>query len=426
VTSIREAVVAALPAAGRLVLAVSGGLDSMVMLDAVAHSVDSARLIVATFDHGTGPAASAATAFVGARTASLGIPCRLERAAGPLSSEASLREARWRFLAGVAAASDARVCTAHNRDDQVETVLMRILRGAGARGLAGLEAATDVVRPLLSHSRRDIAAYARARGLAWVEDPSNTARRYLRNRVRHELLPAMRRVHPSIDAELLAAGREAGAWRRRVEAFVEREIAVSVHGDRAALDVPADALCGRTANELRVLWPAIVARVGVALDRRGTDRLAAFVGSGRVGSRMPLSGGWEMVRGRARFELRRSHAPLHRRQPLSSGAVLGLWSFRSVDATTGDLWSASLPTRAALTVRSWQAGDTMVNAAAGRRRTVKHYLTRAGVTGAERRGWPVVLADEEIVWIPGVRRSDIATAGAGQPGLPFVCEYLSR
>src|SRR6185437_13758816 len=98
-------------------------------------------------------------------------------------------------------------------------------------------------------------------------------RRYLRNRVRHELLPAMRRVPPSGDAELLAAGREAGAWRRRVEAFVEREIAVSVHGDRAALDVPADALCGRTANELRVLWPAIVARVGVALDRRGTDRL---------------------------------------------------------------------------------------------------------------------------------------------------------
>ena len=148
-----------------IVLAISGGVDSMVLLDAAAATVPARRLCVATFDHGTGSAATKAAALVRVRAAVFGLACVSERARTRLWSraEAELRNARWRFLRSVASRRGALVATAHTQDDQVETVLMRVLRGAGARGLAGMYAPSDVARPLLAFTRRDVMRYARAR-----------------------------------------------------------------------------------------------------------------------------------------------------------------------------------------------------------------------------------------------------------------------
>ncbi|HEY5060251.1 MAG TPA: tRNA lysidine(34) synthetase TilS, partial [Gemmatimonadaceae bacterium] len=206
-TSVRQSVRAALRPRPRVVLAVSGGLDSMVLLDAAAATVPRGQLVVATFDHGTGTAATAALDLVRRCCTLLGIEFVGGHAAGALETESELRDARWNFLREVAAACGAAVSTAHSADDQVETVLMRVLRDAGARGLAGLYAESEIVRPLIRLTRRDLARYARAQGLAWVEDPSNGSSRYLRNRVRHDLLPALRHVRIGIDADLLAIAR---------------------------------------------------------------------------------------------------------------------------------------------------------------------------------------------------------------------------
>ena len=100
----------------------------MVLLDAAAAVFPARRLIVATFDHGTCTAATQAAALVERRAKNLGIECVTERAEVALSSEAQLREARWRFLRSVAAHTAGAVCTAHSADDQIETVLMRVLR----------------------------------------------------------------------------------------------------------------------------------------------------------------------------------------------------------------------------------------------------------------------------------------------------------
>ena len=134
--------------------------------------------------------------------------------------EAAWRIARWRFLRDCAERFGARVATAHTEDDQVETVLMRTMRGSGARGLVGLLADTDVVRPFLALRRDAIAAYAARVGLRWVEDPSNTSREFFRNRVRHDLLPALRLANAGIDDVLLDVARRAGALRRDIESFV--------------------------------------------------------------------------------------------------------------------------------------------------------------------------------------------------------------
>src|SRR5690348_10057454 len=122
-----------------LLLAVSGGLDSMSLLHAMADSARPRVAAVATFDHGTGRAASLSAAFVAREAAALGFPVIIGHAAGAAmvkdGREAAWRVARYGFLRSAAAPFGARIVTAHTEDDQVETVLMRILRGSGARGL---------------------------------------------------------------------------------------------------------------------------------------------------------------------------------------------------------------------------------------------------------------------------------------------------
>lgn len=293
-------------AAGRtLVLAVSGGLDSMVLLHATARVARDAVRMVATFDHGTGAAATRAAEFAAAEAARLGLPAVIGRSgvSGERASEAYWRMERFAFLRDVAARAGGTITTAHTRDDQVETVLMRALRQAGPRGLAGLYAPADVVRPLLDHTRAQLAARARELGARWVDDPSNASMRYFRNRVRRDLLPALRCAHPGFDAELLSLARGAADWRRRVDDVVA---AISHPGpSNGSVSVAVEDLAGYSRAQLAVLWPAIAARVGLAMDRRGTVRAAEFTTGDRVGARIQLSGGWQITRGRGRFELSR-------------------------------------------------------------------------------------------------------------------------
>jgi tRNA(Ile)-lysidine synthetase-like protein len=108
---------------------------------------------------------------------------------------------------------------------------------------------------------------------------------------------------------------------------------------------------------------------------------------------------------------------------LAERASLGRWQFARVDvAGTADAWSAALPAAVPLTVRAWQPGDRMRLADGGTARRVKRFLADARVRGRDREGWPVVLAGDEIVWIPGVRRSHAATDRPGRPGVLYLCE----
>jgi len=454
----------ALDGVDQVVLAVSGGIDSMVLLDAAAAGLRRTargRLVVATFDHRTGPAAQAACALVEVRSAELGVRCVTGRAEARLSTEAALRDARWSFLRRVAASEGARdvvIATAHTRDDQIETALMRVLRGAGARGLAALYAASPIVRPLLDFGRSALQRYAIARGLEWVDDPSNASRRYLRNRIRHDVLPALRRVRPSVEEELIACSRAAARWRADVEAFVESHVDLSLLDDGASpcgLDVLVSSLTPYDRSALAVLWPAIASRVGLALDRRGIATLAAFSIRSRAGSRVQVAGGWTVTRSRDAFQLRASDP---RALPdgssketsaatsatsatpslvrLSNGETASWrqngvrsaeWSFRAVTSADGtEPWAAWLPVDQPLWVRAWRPGDAMPWQEGRGTRKVKRFLSDARITGHKRVAWPVVLSGDEIVWIPGVRRAAAATARSGRPGLVFVCEYNDR
>ncbi len=283
----------ALSGAGQVVLAVSGGLDSMVLLDAVSRlrSRASKSVVVATFDHGTGPHSAVASAVVQKCAAALGFRCVTGRAETPAHREHEWRLARWEFLRGISKKSKASVVTAHTLDDQIETVFMRILRDAGPRGLAGLFAESEIIRPFLGIRRTQLEVYARARKISFVNDPTNQSRAHLRNRVRHELLPAITRVRPEFSSDLLSIAEVSAAWRVAMSGKAEGIGQLLAGG---ALRVARGDLSRYDIESLRNLWPAIAARAGVVMDRRGTHRLAEFTMKGHTGGSIQLSGGIEV------------------------------------------------------------------------------------------------------------------------------------
>ncbi len=272
----------------------------MVMLDAARHA--GSGFVVATFDHRTGPAAAAAVALVDRRCRDLGLTCAVERAREHVAGEAAWRRQRWGFLRRVAGDSGAMVATAHTQDDQVETVFMRLLRDAGPRGIAGLYAPSDTLRPLLRTSRAEVESYAREHAIAYVDDPSNLSRRHLRNRVRLDILPAVVAARPAFPDELRDLAVRAAAWRESVAGIVDA-LGVARHAD-GSLYVARRALESYDERELAILWPEIAARARVTMDRRGTHRVAAFTIDGATGRSIQLSGGIEVVRTREHFVLR--------------------------------------------------------------------------------------------------------------------------
>jgi tRNA(Ile)-lysidine synthase len=192
----------------RVTVAVSGGLDSVVMLDVLAETAawHGGVLHVATADHGIRPESHEEAAFVAELARERGLPftcLRLGLGAG--TSEDAARRARREALCSVP--GDV-VALAHHREDQAETVLLQLLRGAGSVGLSGMGWRRGrFVRPLLGEPRDALRRYADERGLPWRDDPSNQDPRHLRNRVRHEILPLLEIVRPGAAEALARAAR---------------------------------------------------------------------------------------------------------------------------------------------------------------------------------------------------------------------------
>jgi len=197
-----------LEAGDRVIVGVSGGADSVCLLDILWHLRDEfeIELIVAHFDHGLRPHEDEGeTRFVRKLASSMNLPFEtarwLNRAKGRSTSEEKAREARYLYLEEVARKNKAqKIAVAHTLDDQAETVLMRLLRGSGATGLSGIPPCRDgrIVRPLLETARNEILAYLERRGLSYMTDSSNLEANYLRNRIRLQVMPLLRRLQPRL------------------------------------------------------------------------------------------------------------------------------------------------------------------------------------------------------------------------------------
>lgn len=192
-----------------LIVAVSGGADSVCLLDILHELKDEFRikLMVAHYDHGLRQSEDESeTQFVDRLAASMVLPFETEKgsllkAGSTASIEEKAREARYRFLERLRARFNAqKIATGHSLNDQAETVLMRFLRGSGPTGLAGIPPIRDdvIIRPLIEVKREEIESYLKARELTYVTDSSNFETRYLRNKIRLELLPLLLEYQPRL------------------------------------------------------------------------------------------------------------------------------------------------------------------------------------------------------------------------------------
>jgi len=206
---------ALLPESGEVVVAVSGGANSLCLLHALhrlcgpGKRFAGVRLRVAHLNHRLRQEAGAEAEFVARVASEWGLPVTIGEADVPAlarregrSLEEAAREARYRFLRQVARGQP--IAVAHHADDQVETLLLHLLRGGGLTGMVGMQPRQqDIIRPLLAVTHAETVAYCREHGLAALEDASNADPRFLRNRVRHELLPLLESFNPGIRATLL-------------------------------------------------------------------------------------------------------------------------------------------------------------------------------------------------------------------------------
>ncbi len=175
---------------GKYVAAVSGGVDSAALLHLLRQKPDL-EIVVAHFDHGIRPDSQADREFVQGLADEYGLRFFYEEGKlGAGASEAKARDARYTFLRRVLTETNSgAIVTAHHRDDVLETAIINLLRGSGRKGLTALDSRQNIARPLLHVPKSDILAYAKSHGLQWREDSTNHNTDYLRNYVRHNLLP---------------------------------------------------------------------------------------------------------------------------------------------------------------------------------------------------------------------------------------------
>jgi tRNA(Ile)-lysidine synthase len=340
---IRRAVGQAVEALGlqgrRVLVACSGGIDSTALLD-VLHALSQRvplELAVGHVNHGLrGEESEADEAFVRAlaaeRSLAVGVAHadpRPLREGGCSRSRPTVQEAarslRYAALARLAAEAGAeRIATAHTADDQAETVLLRLLRGTGPDGLAGIPEVAHgglVVRPLLRVTRREIEAHARAAGLRWREDGSNAKPDYARNRVRSRL----RELEGDFNPRLLRAIVDLAEAQRRdsdwIEALVEQEARARFEQRDGALVIEGEGWGALPPALERRLARAALRRCGAGreVSRVHLERMRAFLRDGRSGTRIELPGGLVLAREGTMFHL---HATLISQSPGKPGEIV--------------------------------------------------------------------------------------------------------
>lgn len=407
-------------------LAVSGGPDSLALLRLAANNPSQLSFVVGHVDHGISSESRTIALRVEAASRAAGFPIVSEQLGlGPGASETVARAARWQALRRLRFGAGAEwIVTGHQLDDQAETVLMRLLRGSGPAGLAGMSARDGrILRPLLSFRREELAQYVRMHQLDFWLDPANEDRRHDRVWLRRELLPLLAGRWPAVRSDLARAARDAGRWRVAWEQVVGLLPGLDVQAEPRAISVAGGVLADYDSAVGAAVVRTLARRLGVVLSAARAERVLDLVRGGESGRWVPLGGQWRAANAFGRLRLERSPEPVGAVVLLpEAGAVSwGAWQFRVARDTTPPHQerrglSAWFPV-AALTVRTPRAGDRMQPLGGPGHRSVARLLQEARVPRGRRSEWPVVELAGQPIWLPGVCRSQ---AGLPEPGTEAV------
>jgi tRNA(Ile)-lysidine synthase len=394
-------------AGARVAVALSGGVDSMVLLDALTPMVASHPLLLSAVHvhHGLSPNADRWAHFCAEQCALRNIPLtvhrlRLERGPGQ-SIEALARAARYECL--VAADADV-VALAHHADDQAETVLLQLLRGAGPRGVSAMpgyrEGRPSLWRPLLALSRQELHDYATSRGLAWIEDESNVDTKHKRNLLRHAVAPLLAAGFPGYPGTLVRAA----ALQAETSALLDELAALDAAGavDELGLDrVSLAALsAARAGNLLRWfmrregLRPPSQARLSEMLRQLVLATNDAKVSITHEGREIGVHRGRILVHVRPpKPYVLAWHGEREVRLP---------WGALTFVPVHGAGLCADKLKRAPVSLRSRTGGERIQLATNRPHHAVKKLLQQAGLARWERDALPLVWCGNELAAIPGI------------------------
>ncbi len=429
------------------VVGVSGGPDSLALLHILRQVMDPERLVVAHLHHGLRPEADAEMQMVVDTAVAWGLPMVIDRQdvtglarQQGWSLEEAARHARYHFLAEVAAQEGAPlVMTAHHADDQAETVLLHLIRGSGLAGLRGMlpaaplptAAAPDVtlLRPLLDISRAEIEAYCAAHQLHPVQDPSNADTTFLRNRIRHELLPLLAHYNPQIKAHLQQLAAITAADYTLLEGwfnvfwqsvYVEEGAGWLALARARWLELPLSHRRLALRRAIRTLRP-----LQTDISFRAVELARQLVERGVTGTQMDLPGGLVLRLGYQRILITDDGvgSPGTMMPQLSEAAPVPLvipgqvmlghgWLLAAADfqgdtaviAQNQNPWVAFVDVGAApqLQVRPRLPGERFQPLGMhGRSAKVKEVMINRKIARELRPLWPLVAHDDHLVWLAG-------------------------
>lgn len=425
----------------RLVIGLSGGIDSVVLLDLLSRIARRRKIALAALhvNHRISPNAGSWAAFCRAACRDRGIPLRVVRVNVKKgdSLEASARAARYEAL--LAQKTDY-IALAHNQDDQAETLLLQLLRGAGVKGLAampllrkdagaGMETEGSgkresvpprILRPLLDTARREIEAYARSRKLEWVEDESNSDRYFLRNFLRHDVLPLIAGRFPACNAVLARSASHLAEASQMLDELAAGDgdgycegSTLRVAGLRRLSRVRAKNLLRYFLSHNGVILPnaerleealrqALTAKddaaVCIALGSRelrrfaGVLHLVAKAGAADTGFSRP----W---RGERKLALAGLNGMLTMTRAHAEGISLARLKMKPV------------------TVRVRSGGERLQPDCRRPRRSLKNLLQEAGIPPWQRDSLPLLFCGSTLVWAPGIGIACEFQARSGEPSV---------
>ena len=431
-------VAALVPRPGTVLVAVSGGRDSVVLLDLLSKTRDrhGLDLVVAHVDHGIHPDSALVATQVEALARSLELRCftgRLEL--GVDAGETRARIARYRWLRQMRRELEARwIVTAHHADDQRETILMRLLRGSGPAGLAGMQARSrDILRPLLPFSRAIITGYAERHGLTWWEDPSNRQPRHLRGWIRAELLPHLEARLPDLPAKLAETRRHAARNRQAWDAALKGWPGLDFHLAKGRASIRLSAIRALPEALAGTLTEAMIRRAGGPAGSTRVRRALAALKDAPSGSRSDLGQGWLLTLDFDRLTAVRASRRVVKspnRQAgestliINDGAGVETWGgwkvrWRTEPAPARQPRDGStawfIPE--ALALRHWRPGDRLAPLGGRGHRLAVRCFQDAKIPRSERSHWPMIEGQGSLAWIPGVCRSTVLLPPAGAPAL---------
>lgn len=402
-----------LPKSGHYIVAVSGGVDSVTLLHLLATQPDhNLRLRVAHVNHGLRPDAASDERFVRELAAAYGLPFYSTQLELGQASEAAAREARYNYLFDLMKSHGAQgIITAHHGDDQVETSVFNTLRGSGRHGQAASLERQRILRPLLNLKKAELYDYAKARGLAWREDPTNQDTAISRNFIRHELLgqaPAYSERH----AQLMAKQQE-------LNRVLDQKLRRSFYDFKTArgLEIPRSWLAAASWHQAAMLFHFALRQLVPAKEFSHVqiEELVRLAKTAPAGSQVSLPGSLKLQVGYDKVGI---NVDAGQTEPqimveLQPGTSLTFGPFRLVFGLYRKNSANSINLEAGrYFARTVQPGDRMRTS--GGTKKIQDIFVDKKISRDRRQAWPIIINEAEtILWLPQLAQDPSLTALTG-------------